>query len=53
MVWKSTTDIGIGIVKSLTQEKVRFFVVVNYFPAGSTGSSRDFVNNVPRPVISR
>lgn len=53
MVWKSTTDIGIGIAMKITQDEVRFFIVFNYFPIGSTGSQQDFKKNVPRLMPSR
>ncbi|KAK3577800.1 hypothetical protein CHS0354_024843 [Potamilus streckersoni] len=47
MIWKSSTEIGIGIAK--VQGQQRYIVVVNYRPPGNGNMPGEFLRNITPP----
>ncbi|GIY60273.1 golgi-associated plant pathogenesis-related protein 1 [Caerostris extrusa] len=47
LLWKSTTEIGVGVAKIPGQNKA--YVVVNYRPAGNNNMPGEFERNVLPP----
>jgi len=51
LLWKSTTEIGVGVAKIPGQNKA--YVVVNYRPAGNNNMPGEFERNVLPPQLKK